>query len=94
MPLMNKQKLVLINPVNTVRSGFSVHRSSRFPPLGLGIVAALTPRSVGRGVAGREYRAFWDTRETDVVGITGSSIRQLTGLTISPQSTGHMTYRW
>ena len=37
------RKLVLVNPVNPVRTGLTVNKSSRFPPLGLGIVAALTP---------------------------------------------------
>ena len=66
---MNKQKLVLINPVNTVRSGFSVHRSSRFPPLGLGIVAALTPPSWDVELLDENIGPF-EYRETDVVGIT------------------------
>jgi len=35
-----KRKLVLVNPV---RIGLTVNESSRFPPIGLGIVAALTP---------------------------------------------------
>ena len=39
--MVAKNKLVLVNPVNTVRSGFSVNQSSRFPPLGLGILAGL-----------------------------------------------------
>ena len=38
-----KHKLILVNPVNPARTGLTVNRSSRFPPLGLGIVAALTP---------------------------------------------------
>jgi hypothetical protein len=37
------KKLLLINPVNPRRIGLTVNPSSRFPPLGLGIVAALTP---------------------------------------------------
>jgi radical SAM superfamily enzyme YgiQ (UPF0313 family) len=38
-----RRRLILINPVNPARTGLSFNRSSRFPPLGLGIVAALTP---------------------------------------------------
>lgn len=38
-----KRKLILVNPVNPARTGLTFNRSSRFPPLGLGIVAALTP---------------------------------------------------
>ena len=38
-----KKKLILVNPVNLKRAGFSDSHSSRFPPLSLGLVAALTP---------------------------------------------------
>jgi radical SAM superfamily enzyme YgiQ (UPF0313 family) len=38
-----RRKLVLVNPVNPARTGLTVNKSSRFPPIGLGIVAALTP---------------------------------------------------
>ncbi|MGB7539835.1 MAG: radical SAM protein [Anaerolineales bacterium] len=38
-----RRRLILINPINPARTGLSFNRSSRFPPLGLGIVAALTP---------------------------------------------------
>jgi hypothetical protein len=37
-----KRKLVLINPVNDSRTGFSINHSPGFPPLGLGVIAALT----------------------------------------------------
>ncbi|MBN1438051.1 MAG: B12-binding domain-containing radical SAM protein [Anaerolineales bacterium] len=47
-----KRKLILVNPVNPARTGLSFNRSSRFPPLGLGILAALTP-------------ADWDVRLVD-----------------------------
>jgi radical SAM superfamily enzyme YgiQ (UPF0313 family) len=47
-----KRKLLLVNPVNPARTGLSFNRSSRFPPIGLGIVAALTP-------------ADWDVRLAD-----------------------------
>jgi radical SAM superfamily enzyme YgiQ (UPF0313 family) len=66
---MNRKKLVLINPVNTARSGFSVNRSSRFPPLGLGIVAALTPQSWDVELVDENFTPF-EYREADVVGIT------------------------
>jgi radical SAM superfamily enzyme YgiQ (UPF0313 family) len=36
-------KLLLIHPVNQLRKGFVNHESTSFMPLGLGIVAALTP---------------------------------------------------
>lgn len=37
------KKLLLINPVNPRSVGLSSDESSRFPPLGLGVVASLTP---------------------------------------------------
>ena len=40
-----KRILVLVNPVNPNKTGLTVNESSRFPPLGLGIIAALTPDS-------------------------------------------------
>ena len=40
-----KRQLILINPVNPARTGLTFNKSSRFPPLGLGILAALTPDS-------------------------------------------------
>ena len=40
---MKNRILVLVNPVNPVRTGLAVYKSSRYPPIGLGIVAALTP---------------------------------------------------
>jgi radical SAM superfamily enzyme YgiQ (UPF0313 family) len=67
--VMGKKKLLLINPVNNARSGFSVNRSSRFPPLGLGIVAALTPPSWDVELVDENFTTF-DYRESDVVGIT------------------------
>jgi hypothetical protein len=52
--------LLLVNPVNPARTGLTVNKSSRFPPIGLGIVAALTSE-------------HWETfayHEADLVGIT------------------------
>jgi radical SAM superfamily enzyme YgiQ (UPF0313 family) len=66
---MTPQRLLLVNPVNPVRSGFSVDRSSRFPPLGLGIVAALTPSSWSVELVDENFTPFV-YREADLVGIT------------------------
>ena len=38
-----RKKLLLVNPVNPSRTGLAISRGFHFPPLGLGIVAALTP---------------------------------------------------
>jgi radical SAM superfamily enzyme YgiQ (UPF0313 family) len=67
--MVAKNRLVLVNPVNTVRSGFSVNQSSRFPPLGLGIVAGLTPESWDVELVD-ENSAPFAYRDADLVGIT------------------------
>ena len=67
---MKKQhKLVLVNPVNTCRSGFSVNSSSRFPPLGLGIIASLTPDAWDVELVDENFSPF-NYRDADLVGIT------------------------
>ena len=61
--------LVLVNPVNPVRTGLTVNKSSRFPPIGLGIVAALTPEQWGVELVDENWEPF-AYREADLVGIT------------------------
>ncbi len=63
------RKLVLVNPVNPVRTGLTVNESSRFPPLGLGIVAALTPARWDVELVDENWTPF-AYREADLVGIT------------------------
>jgi radical SAM superfamily enzyme YgiQ (UPF0313 family) len=64
-----KRKLVLINPVNPARTGLTVNKSSRFPPIGLGIVAALTPASWEVELVDENWEPF-AYRQADLVGIT------------------------
>jgi len=52
------RKLVLVNPVNPARTGLTVNKSSRFPPLGLGIVAALTPGHWGVDLVDENWEPF------------------------------------
>jgi hypothetical protein len=59
----------LINPVNPVRTGLTVNKSSRFPPIGLGIVAALTPEQWDVELVDENWEPF-AYREADLVGIT------------------------
>jgi radical SAM superfamily enzyme YgiQ (UPF0313 family) len=66
---MNKRKLLLINPVNPARIGLTVNKSSRFPPLGLGIVAALTPAHWDVALLDENWEPFV-YQEADLVGIT------------------------
>jgi radical SAM superfamily enzyme YgiQ (UPF0313 family) len=64
-----RRKLVLVNPVNPVRTGLTVNRSSRFPPIGLGIVAALTPDHWDVALVDENWEPF-TYQEADLVGIT------------------------
>jgi len=66
---MKKRKLVLVNPVNNVRNGFSINLSSRFPPIGLGIIASLTPDSRQVELVDENISPF-TYRDADLVGIT------------------------
>jgi hypothetical protein len=65
----DRKKLILINPVNLSRTGFSVNHSSRFPPLSLGVVAALTPENWDVEIIDENFDEF-SFREADLVGIT------------------------
>ncbi|WP_197135921.1 B12-binding domain-containing radical SAM protein [Crateriforma conspicua] len=66
---LSKKRLTLINPVNNVRSGFAVNPSSRFPPLGLGILASLTPDDWEVELLDENFAPF-SYRDADLVGIT------------------------
>jgi radical SAM superfamily enzyme YgiQ (UPF0313 family) len=64
-----KHRLLLINPVNPARVGLTVNRGSRFPPISLGILAALTPASWEVEVTDENWEPF-AFRKADLVGIT------------------------
>ncbi|MEW5994731.1 MAG: radical SAM protein [Candidatus Zixiibacteriota bacterium] len=66
---MNGKRLVLINPVNPMRTGLTVNKNSRFPPIGLGMVAALTPESWEVALVDENWESF-AYQEADLVGIT------------------------
>jgi radical SAM superfamily enzyme YgiQ (UPF0313 family) len=63
------KKLVLVNPVNPARTGLTVNKSSRFPPIGLGTVAALTPASWDVKLVDENWEPF-AYQAADLVGIT------------------------
>ncbi len=63
------KKLLLINPVNPRRIGLTVNPSSRFQPLGLGIIAALTPQEWKIEIVDENSEAF-KFRQADLVGLT------------------------
>lgn len=63
------RKLLLINPINQVRHGLAINNGSRFPPLGLGIIAALTPPNWVVELIDENWDEF-SYREADLVGIS------------------------
>lgn len=63
------KKLILINPVNPTRTGLTVNKNSRFPPISLGIVAALTPPGWEVEIVDENWEPF-TYRPADLVGIT------------------------
>jgi radical SAM superfamily enzyme YgiQ (UPF0313 family) len=64
-----RKKLVLVNPVNPARTGLTITPAARFPPLGLGMVAARTPSSWQVELVDENWEPF-AYREADLVGIT------------------------
>ncbi len=62
-------RLLLINPINQYRTGFTARVSSRFPPLNLGIIAALTPADWDISIIDENHETF-AFEEADLVGIT------------------------
>ena len=64
-----KKKLLLINPHGRVNSGLTASNQSLFPPLGLGIIAALTPDSWDIELIDENFEEF-DFVGADLVGIT------------------------
>ncbi|MBK7214378.1 MAG: B12-binding domain-containing radical SAM protein [Bacteroidales bacterium] len=64
-----KYKLLLINPINPTDRGFVVNLPSRYPPLGLGYVAALTPEHWDVYILDEAFKAF-EYRDADLVGFT------------------------
>jgi len=63
------KRLLLINPANSYRKGYLLRRESKQVPLGLGIVASLTPSDWGIKILDENFREF-RFREADLVGIT------------------------
>jgi radical SAM superfamily enzyme YgiQ (UPF0313 family) len=59
----------LINPANAYRKGYLLRRESKQAPLGLGIVASLTPADWSIRILDENFREF-RYREADLVGIT------------------------
>ena len=66
---MKNRILVLVNPVNPVRTGLAAYKSSRYPPIGLGIVAALTPEQWDIVLLDENWKPF-TYQDASLVGIT------------------------
>ena len=67
---MAKEKiLVLVNPVSSARTRLTINKSSRFPPIALGIVAALTSESWRVKLIDENWEPFV-YQEADLVGIS------------------------
>jgi len=64
-----KFKLLLINPVNQYRRGIYHNKEVSVPPLGLGIVAALTPPHWEVEILDENFDIF-EERDADMVGFT------------------------
>jgi radical SAM superfamily enzyme YgiQ (UPF0313 family) len=69
MPRKPKHKLLLINPLSTTREGLILHSHVIYPPIGLGIVAALTPDDWEVEIMDENFERF-HFREADLVGFT------------------------
>ena len=65
----HRPRLLLINPADPVRKGYRLRRESKQAPLGLGMVAALTPSDWKIRIWDENFREF-QFREADLVGIT------------------------
>jgi radical SAM superfamily enzyme YgiQ (UPF0313 family) len=66
---MSKKRLLLVNPVNWRRAGLTMNRSTRFPPIAFGMLAAVTPDHWDVALADENWERF-SYREADLVGIT------------------------
>ena len=64
-----KKKLLLINPLSTNRQGLILHSHVIYPPIGLGIIATLTPEDWDVEILDENFERF-AYREADLVGIT------------------------
>ncbi len=64
-----RKKLLLINPLNTTRQGLIIHSHVIYPPLGIGIIATLTPAHWEVEILDENFERF-EFRDADLVGFT------------------------
>ncbi len=67
---MGNKKLLLINPVSDLRKGFTLSRDAMYPPLALGILAALTPDNWEIEIFDENFETFNELIDADLVGLT------------------------
>jgi radical SAM superfamily enzyme YgiQ (UPF0313 family) len=72
MKTPDRYTLLLINPANKSGSGFIVNKDTRYQPLALGIIAALTPPEWKVKIIDENFREF-RYYEADLVGFTAFS---------------------
>lgn len=77
-------RLLLINPVNQLRTGFTARVSSRFPPLNLGLIAAMTPPEWDVALIDENHETFF-YQPTDLVGLTAFTSSVNRGYEIAAQ---------
>ncbi len=67
--LKKKRKLLLINPLNSGTKGLIIHKKVIYPPLGLGIIATLTPDNWEVELMDENFEEF-QYKEADLVAFT------------------------
>lgn len=68
--MIDKKTLLLVYPANQLRAGFLINRDTKFQPLALGILAALTPPDWKIKLIDENFRTF-NYYKADLVAITG-----------------------
>lgn len=68
----NQKTLLLVYPANQLRKGFLANRDTKYQPLSLGIIAALTPSNWKVKIIDENFRSF-KYYPADLVGITAFS---------------------
>lgn len=73
----SKRKLLLVNPLNTSTKGLIIHKQVIYPPLGLGIIATLTPENWEVELIDENFDEF-TYHKADLVAITSltSSVKR------------------
>ena len=84
MPQNKKPRLLLVNPVNPARTGLTINESSRFPPIGLGILGALTPENWDLALIDENWEPF-EFAPADLVGITAFTASASRAYTIAAE---------